>query len=256
MRFSPYERLKQSAAGESVAMQTDATSHNIFTPTMLGVVGTCCVVHANERNNCQPCWRFSIEAMHSGTVILKKIAMRMHRRFHEADIVGTTLKRYALPVTEQWKCWELLRQSLTGFKLYATQLLHMLCYPKKVLLLKSVVESKPKLIPKCLPENANSMNLLKASSDLEKQHVQPSRTINVFVPENNVMQQSNNSLISSWLLASGMRIITFLFPLGSYDIFCSWHKSDKSIQYTQNYFEMVHVTCQLDILSFHRLSEL
>ena len=71
MRFSPYERLKQSAAGESVAMQTDATSHNIFTPTMLGVVGTCCVVHANERNNCQPCWRFSKEAMHSGTVILK-----------------------------------------------------------------------------------------------------------------------------------------------------------------------------------------
>ena len=67
-------------------METDATSHNIvgpnnvgsclhllrgackrtqqlptlLGPTMLGVlvlVGTCCVVHANERNNCQHCWR-------------------------------------------------------------------------------------------------------------------------------------------------------------------------------------------------------
>ena len=53
-------------------MQTNATSHNIVSPTMLGVVGTCCAVHANERNNCQHCWRLSKEAMHSGTVILKK----------------------------------------------------------------------------------------------------------------------------------------------------------------------------------------
>ena len=51
------------------------------------VVGACCVVHANERNNCQHCWRLSNEAMHPGTVILKKIAMRMHGRFHEANIV-------------------------------------------------------------------------------------------------------------------------------------------------------------------------
>ena len=36
----------------------------------LGVVGTCCVAHANERNNCQHCWRSSKEAMHSGTIIL------------------------------------------------------------------------------------------------------------------------------------------------------------------------------------------
>ena len=28
----------------------------LFGPTMLGVVGTCCVVHANKRNNCQHCW--------------------------------------------------------------------------------------------------------------------------------------------------------------------------------------------------------
>ena len=37
---------------------------------MLGVVGTCCAVHANERNNSQHCWQLSKEAMHSGTVIL------------------------------------------------------------------------------------------------------------------------------------------------------------------------------------------
>ena len=66
-------------------METDATSHNIVSPTMLGVVGTCCVVHANERNNCQYCWRLSKIAMHFGTVILRKITMRIHRRFHEVN---------------------------------------------------------------------------------------------------------------------------------------------------------------------------
>ena len=30
-------------------VQTDATSHNIVSPTMLEVVGTCCVAYANER---------------------------------------------------------------------------------------------------------------------------------------------------------------------------------------------------------------
>ena len=108
-------------------MQTDATSHKIVIPTMLGVVGTCCVEHANERNNCQHCWRLSKEAMHSGTVILKKrIAMRMHRRFHEANIVVVPCKRAK-------HCYATLRRlqnnrnvgtccakSLTGFKLYAT----------------------------------------------------------------------------------------------------------------------------------------
>ena len=45
-------------------MQTDAARHNIFSPTMLGVsVGTCCVVHANERNNCQNCWQASKEVI-------------------------------------------------------------------------------------------------------------------------------------------------------------------------------------------------
>ena len=49
-------------------MQTNATSHNIVSPTMLGVVGACCVVHANERiksQHCQPnnvgsCWRLLV----------------------------------------------------------------------------------------------------------------------------------------------------------------------------------------------------
>ena len=54
-------------------MQTDATSHNIVGPTMLGVVGNYCVVHANERNNCQHCWRSSKETMLSGTVIHKDL---------------------------------------------------------------------------------------------------------------------------------------------------------------------------------------
>ena len=52
--------------------ETDVTSHNIVSPAMLGVVGTCCVVHANERNNCQHCWRLSKVTMHSGIVIVKK----------------------------------------------------------------------------------------------------------------------------------------------------------------------------------------
>ena len=47
------------------AIQTAATGHNNVSPTVLGV-GTCCLVHANERNNC---WRSSKEAIHSSTVI-------------------------------------------------------------------------------------------------------------------------------------------------------------------------------------------
>ena len=107
-------------------MQTNATIHNIVSSTMLGVFGTCCVVHANERNNCQHCWRLSKEAVHFGYVILKKIAMRMHRRFHEASIVVVTCKRAK-------HCCAMLRRSqnnrnvgtccaksLTSFKLYAT----------------------------------------------------------------------------------------------------------------------------------------
>ena len=41
---------------------------HIVSSTILGIVGTCCVVHANERSNCQHCWVSSEEAMHSGTV--------------------------------------------------------------------------------------------------------------------------------------------------------------------------------------------
>ena len=33
---------------------------------------------------------------------------------------GATMFRYVSPVTDQWRCWYLLRQNLTGFKLYAT----------------------------------------------------------------------------------------------------------------------------------------
>ena len=47
-------------------MQTDATSHNIARPNnvgscwhLLALVGTCCVVHANKRNNCQ-CWQLVV----------------------------------------------------------------------------------------------------------------------------------------------------------------------------------------------------
>ena len=75
-------------------MQTVATSHNIVSPTILGDVGTCCVVHANEHNNCQ---RSSKEAMHdSGTVILKKIAMRVRRRFYEANNIVVPYRRNML----------------------------------------------------------------------------------------------------------------------------------------------------------------
>ena len=74
-------------------MQTDATSHNIVSPTMLGVVGTCCVVHANKRNNCQHCWRLSKEAMHSGLVILKKDCNSRLQTCHEANIVVVLCKR-------------------------------------------------------------------------------------------------------------------------------------------------------------------
>ena len=113
-------------------MQTDATSHNIVSPTMLGVVAICwhfkyCVVHAKERNNCQHCWQFSKEAMHSDTIILKKkIAMRMYRRFHDANVVVVPCKR------AQYCCATLRRsqnnknvgtcfaKSLSGFKLYTT----------------------------------------------------------------------------------------------------------------------------------------
>ena len=88
-------------------MQTNATGHNIVSPTMLGVVGTCCVVHANERNNCRNCWRLSKEAMHSGTVILKKDCNAHAQTFSRGQYccgsmqTGATLLRYASPVTEQ-----------------------------------------------------------------------------------------------------------------------------------------------------------
>ena len=79
-------------------MQTDATSHNIASPTLLGVVGNCCVVHANERNNCQHCWRSSKEAMYSDTVILKKdcnaLAQTFSRGQHRCGSMQTGAMRH------------------------------------------------------------------------------------------------------------------------------------------------------------------
>ena len=74
-------------------MKTDATSHNIVKPTMMGVVGTCCVVHANTVANCHYSWRSSKETMHYGKVIsyplfLVNFAIHMRKRFrHKANIV-------------------------------------------------------------------------------------------------------------------------------------------------------------------------
>ena len=79
-------------------MQTDATSHNIVGATILGAVGTCYVVHANNGNNCQQFWRSSKEAMHSATVIL---AMRVCRRFHEGNIEHVVLCKLAQHLLEQ-----------------------------------------------------------------------------------------------------------------------------------------------------------
>ena len=58
-------------------MQTNATSYNIANPTTLRVVGTFCLVYANECNSCLHCWRSSKEAMHSGTVILLFILCKL-----------------------------------------------------------------------------------------------------------------------------------------------------------------------------------
>ena len=92
-------------------MQTDAATHNTVSPSMLDVVGTCCVVHANERNNCQHCWWSSKEAMHSDTVILKKDCNAHTKTFSWGIAAsqhccgsmqkGATLLRYASPDTKK-----------------------------------------------------------------------------------------------------------------------------------------------------------
>ena len=100
-------------------MQTDATRHNIVSPTMLGVVGTCCMVRANECNNCQQCWRLSKEAIYFGIAILKKDCNAHAQRFSRGQHCcgsGSTLLRFASPVTEQWKYWDLLRQKFDRFQ--------------------------------------------------------------------------------------------------------------------------------------------
>ena len=78
-------------------MQTEATSDNIVSPTIMGIVGTCCLVRANERNNCQHCWRSSKEAMHSGTVIPCNARAKMFSQGQHN--CGSMRLRYATPVT-------------------------------------------------------------------------------------------------------------------------------------------------------------
>ena len=55
------------------------------------------MVHANESNNFQHCWRSSKEVMHSGTIIII-LAMRVRRHFLKAhaierSIVGPNMLR-------------------------------------------------------------------------------------------------------------------------------------------------------------------
>ena len=71
-------------------MQTGATTPNIVAPTMLGVVARVLAVVCGPYN--------------VGRTV-------------QTD---PTLLRYASAITEQKKCWELLAESLTGFKLCAT----------------------------------------------------------------------------------------------------------------------------------------
>ena len=107
-------------------MQTDATNCNNVSPTIMGVVGTCCMVHANERNNCQHCWRSSKEAMQSGTVLrllLKNPRCNARTKTFShccgSTQTGATLLRHASSVTEQ-NVGTCCAKRLTGFKIYAT----------------------------------------------------------------------------------------------------------------------------------------
>ena len=84
-------------------------------------------MHANERNNCQHCWRLSNEAMHSNFVILRKNCNTRAQTFSRGQHFCGSIHSMQTGATnivalrfEQWKCWDLFRQSLTGFKLYAT----------------------------------------------------------------------------------------------------------------------------------------
>ena len=83
-------------------------------------------MHTSQRNNCQHCWRLSKEAMHSGTISLKKNCNVHAQTFHVANIVVIPCKRV------QRYCATLHRSQnnrnvgtccvkrLTGFKLCAT----------------------------------------------------------------------------------------------------------------------------------------
>ena len=108
----------------------NTTSHNIVSPTMSGFVGICWKVQANECNNCQHGWCLSREATHSGTVILKKDCIARVQTLPRGEHccgsmqMSATLLCYTSLVTEQWKRWDLLRQSLTSFKLYTTSIYH------------------------------------------------------------------------------------------------------------------------------------
>ena len=80
-------------------------------------------MHASKRDNCQQCWRSSKKVIHSSSVIL---AMRVSRRFHEANIVVIPCKRaqhYCATFGGSQNFRNVgtcCAKKLTGFKLYAT----------------------------------------------------------------------------------------------------------------------------------------
>ena len=73
---------------------------------MLGVVGTCCVVHASQRNYCQHCWLSSKEAMHSDTVIIKKDCSARAQTFSRGQ-----LNIVVVPCKRAQHCCATLRRS-------------------------------------------------------------------------------------------------------------------------------------------------
>ena len=81
---------------------------------------------ANERNNCQHCWRSSKEAMHSGTAILKKrlrctctdVFTRPTLLWFHANGRNVVAQRFAGHRTIVML--RLVAPKLTGFKLYVT----------------------------------------------------------------------------------------------------------------------------------------
>ena len=94
-----------SHRGSVCCKQTQQVT-TLLSPTMLGVVGICSVVHANEHNTCQRCWRKVV------ILALKAHANGRNKSQHCCLLLG---------FFGQQCCVRLHRpKSLTGFKLYAT----------------------------------------------------------------------------------------------------------------------------------------